>query len=150
MDKKKTIEYIVIGACVVGLIAILPKYIGRGKKKTKPKKPAAVSVDKILAPETAKPTEADEDIIAKQEEFASRPWGRDPFFFAKTKKLYKGESFALKGISLGPKRKGFAFINDEVLSVGEEIEGYTILEIQRTRVLLKKGGDSFYLSMPEE
>ncbi|MDD5654841.1 MAG: hypothetical protein PHR91_04280, partial [Candidatus Omnitrophica bacterium] len=86
-----------------------------------------------------------------QKEYAAKPWGRDPFLRVKTVEAgSRTSSLELKGISIGSDKKGFALINQEIVRVGDKIEGCEVLNIEKNRVLLQKGGQSFYLKLPEE
>jgi len=122
-----------------------------GKKKKKASAPAAKAVEKIvIVDETEIPLPSDEDLVKLQEKSDQREWGRNPFLLAKAKKVYKAEVVVLKGVSLGKEGKNFAFINDQIVSIGDKVKEHTVIEIHKDKVLLKKGNDSFYLGLPEQ
>ena len=86
-----------------------------------------------------------------QKEHAAKPWGRDPFVRLKTLEAgSRTSSLELKGISIGMDKKGFALINQEIVRVGDKIEGCDVLSVEKNRVLLQKNGQKFYLKLPEE
>jgi len=147
VDKKK-IEIIITGLLVVVLGVLV---IVNTKKRGSPKKRPVQGEPAILATSTGiKSVKADKDTIALQRERTKLAWGRDPFFFTRPKKIYKGTTLLLKGISLGKDKTVFALINDQIVTTGDAVEGYKVLEIQKDKVLLRKGSDSFYLAMPKE
>lgn len=89
-------------------------------------------------------------------------WRRDPF--RKEKESFSGlslhkvvESFLTKApapmyltaISQNGARS-YALINDQILSVGEKINGYKIVEIGAAKVVLRKNEHSFTLTLPDE
>jgi hypothetical protein len=92
----------------------------------------------------------DENDLALQKERMKLEWGRDPFSRLRTAKDYQRASLELKGISLGKNKNGFAFINSEIVKKGDTIGEYEVTEIQRNRVMLRKGQQSFYLVLPRE
>jgi hypothetical protein len=67
-----------------------------------------------------------------------------------SKDIYTGSNLMLKGVSIGKGRKSYAFINDEIVSVGDIIYGYKVTEVEKNKVLLQRGPESFYLVLPEE
>lgn len=46
--------------------------------------------------------------------------------------------------------EAYALINDDILSVGESIQGYRVVEIRAAEVVLKKNDATFTLTLPEE
>ena len=94
-----------------------------------------------------------ETMIKSQKERAETlAWGRDPFQYIETNldQSYRTDALVLGGISLGRDKPGFAFINNEIVKVGDSIGGYEVVKIQKDKVLLKRGSQIFYLIMPED
>jgi hypothetical protein len=162
MDKK-IMEIVATLALVAVLAVVLISNLG--KKKPRPVKPpspmqvseTAPAAVPYNAPGSMGQTQAGEIPVlgeAKsklQKERASKPWGRDPFVRVKTLEAgSRTSSLELKGISIGQDKKGFALINQEIVRVGDKIEGCEVLSIEKNRVLLQKGGQNFYLKLPEE
>lgn len=85
-----------------------------------------------------------------QKKRAQQPWGRDPFSRVSQKGIYKDVGFELKGVSVAKDKQAYAFINEQIVTVGDSIADYEVAEIQRNKVLLKKEDESFYLVLPEE
>jgi len=71
-------------------------------------------------------------------------WGRDPFLRGATTGELSGLS--LSGI-LWSERSPIAIINGQMVRVGEEIEGYRILEISQNHVAVSDGVDTIRLSL---
>ncbi len=80
-------------------------------------------------------------------------WGRDPFFDPslvvkkkKTRKVKKTVSLNLKAISMA-ESGSVAMINDLILTVGDQVSGYTVVRIDPKTVELKKEGKSRILKL---
>lgn len=158
MNKEK-VQLAVIAVGIVIFIAL-----SAGSLKKKPAKgqaqkssPVGVSLPAASSGKTdsqsAPPppvSSADESDLALQKERMKLEWGRDPFSSLRTAKDYQRASLELKGISLGKNKNGFAFINSEIVKIGDTIGEYEVTEIQRDKVLLRKGQQSFYLVLPRE
>ncbi len=148
MDRKKKEIFITVILGVILLIAISMNL--KRLKSTKKTTETPLSIEKPATEVSSKSIKANADVIALQKQRANLVWGRDPFFFTQAKKVYTGQKLFLKGISLGKDGKGYVFVNDQILTVGDVVGGYKVMEIKKDRVLLKKGSDTFYLGLPEE
>ena len=149
MDKKK--REIIITLILVAILVVV--VLSRLRKKPSLDRIAKLASSRTENPSSslpAKPVKANKDIIDSQIKRTKLPWGRDPFSLANSKKVHKGRDLSLKGVSLDENGKGYAFINDEIVTVGDTISGYKVIEVKRDKVLLRKGEGSFYLGMPEE
>lgn len=97
------------------------------------------------------------DIIQdKEKEEAQRkrmalPWSRDPFM-AQGKLAKKGpsrpEALALSGI-IWDEKKPAAIINDNIVSVGDEIQGKKVIKIEKNKVILQEDGEEYILRLEE-
>ncbi len=153
MSKKDLTQ---IGVIVVGVIFLAVSVMGNLKKK--PKKAPAAPVAGISQPSDVlvktdpnnKGALSDDKKIKSQADRANMEWGRDPFS-ASLDKEYQISELKLQGISVGKDVKsGYAFINDEIVAKGEKVGAYEVVDIQKDKVLLKKGAQSFYLTFPAE
>lgn len=97
-----------------------------------------------------------------QVSFPVSEWRRDPF----RRQVERMTSFNLNKVVetiLVPKlgnlhltaisqngNKSYALINDQILTLGEVMNGFKIVDIQATQVILKKNDFSFTLTLPEE
>jgi type II secretory pathway component PulC len=94
--------------------------------------------------------------------FPSYDWRRDPFRKNLIEKVVVhtipsapsdyapgNAHLHLTAISLSGARS-YALINDQILSVGESVNGYKVTEIQSAKVVLNKNGYSFTLTLPED
>ena len=79
-------------------------------------------------------------------------WGRDPFEYVEEEQVQGDRTniLELKGISVAKDKTALAFVNDEIVKVGDNIGGYTILRIENDKVLLQKGNQNFYLTLSQE
>lgn len=143
MKNKKVIALIVLGiGAVVSLIygvTAPPKRSGR--VDTKPG-PAPHPADNQAAYEPA------EKIIptkrrAKHTEFDS--WSENPFI---PKKAKIAEKLALGGIMWSEKDPK-AVIGSEMVSRGDVVGGYKVVEIKKDRVILKDGAEEIILKLQE-
>ena len=149
MDKQKK-QLIIVGILVIVLI-----FAGLSSFKKKPagKTPVQIEPASQAAPEppaAAIPGAAvrpDGKKINAQLERTKLPWGRDPFA-APAQKEYQIGELQLKGISFDKKMGGFAYINNDIVKKGDPVGNYEVVEIEKDRVLLKKGNQSFYLVFP--
>jgi len=154
MDKKK-IELIITGVLIIIFIFVLANSFKRKRPppaKVKPLPPEETEEIPIL-PLPKKEVgyrPASHEALALQKERAKLDWGVDPFYHPIKKELTSGLRLVLKGVSIGKGRRNFAFINDEIVGEGEKILGYEVVEVERDKVLLRKGKEEFYLVLPEE
>lgn len=145
MNKKFLVIASILIIILIGII-IIPQMKPREKAEVKPM-PFLKEVPKI---ENALPKPAvDVKRIKSREERMKLPWGRD-IFSTDLEKEYQISELQLKGISLGKDKTSFAFINDEIVKVGDRIGDYQVIEIEQKRVLIRKGNQSFYLTFPTQ
>ena len=153
MDKKR-IELIITVALIVIFIFVLAVNLKPKKPKQKLPPSPKVSEKERSVPIPKKKIEkilrASPQEIEKQKNRAQLSWGRDPFFssFLVKKEVPKTTPLHLKGITIGKDKKGYAFINDEIVTIGDTIEGYQVIEIQKNKVILKRDNELFYLTLP--
>lgn len=153
MDKQK--QQLIITAAL-GLVLVVVAVVNLKPKK---KRPAPVisqeaSATSVVVPEAVTPAaqgtvSASPKDLEDQAKRAQLDWGLDPFYHAVKTEIYQSSSFVLKGVSLG-KDKGYVFVNDQILTIGDTIAGYKVVEVQKNKVLLSKGNEKFYLVLPEE
>jgi len=153
MDRKK-IEIIITGVLVVVLVVMIAGNLKPKRKKRPPSKPSKVKQETLallsLPKGVKRAPKASSKELEKQRKRASLEWGIDPFYHSLKREVYKSSMLVLKGISVGKDKRGYAFINDEIVTVGDEIAGYKVVKVEKDKVLLKRGGESFYLALPEE
>ncbi len=157
MEKKEKIE---VGVTIIGVVALIAILAGSfGKKPEKnavsisssealtagPKKSSASALQQAAAAITA-----DSSTISLQKERENVPWGRDPFSASKISREYQRADLELKGISFGADKSGFAFINNEIVKSGDKVGDYEVVAIEKDKILLKRGAQSFYLALPKE
>jgi hypothetical protein len=148
------------------LLAIIASYAVYDLATAKPR--PAKSVAETAAQATGAQTEAVSAIVAAiaqpavQMSLLVSDWRRDPF----RKQAEKMTAYNLNKVVetlLVPKlgnlhltaisksgNKSYALINDQILTQGEVMNGYKIVDIQATQVILKKNDFSFTLTLPEE
>ena len=79
---------------------------------------------------------------AQREYAATLTWRRDPFTRGGSAAGVRG--LTLSGILWDP-QKPIAILNDQMVSVGDEVEEYQVLEIRPDRVLLTDGTETIQL-----
>lgn len=163
---KEKVQLIVIAAGILILLSIiagnLKKKPAKGQSSdNKPVRPAPVrkggvqeTVPNAGIAADAKATPATQAVndeeLSLQKERAKLNWGRDPFAAAKISKEFRQANLELKGISFGKDKKGFAFINNEIVKKGDIMGEYEVLEVEKRKVLLRKAEQTFYLTLPQE
>ncbi|MFC1674541.1 hypothetical protein ACFL1K_01410 [Candidatus Omnitrophota bacterium] len=144
MDKKR-IEILITS--VLGVIFILAwaRTIGmiRRRARPAPQPSAAVSVP-VGAVEGSLAVSAVDTVKAAEQEVKGLNWMRCPF----SGKIYASETdsldLKLSGIvwdELNPQ----ALINARIVGVGDQIGGYSVVEIQQNKVILNDGKDNLIL-----
>lgn len=152
---KQQKELIATGVLLVSLfiviaISLKPK---KSRRKSIPEiKKSEIKVEPLVLPpkEGKIRSPVPGDYAVAQKERTMLKWGIDPFYHLMKKEILQSSMLVLKGISIGEGKRGYAFINDEIVSLGDIIADYKVMEVQKNRVLLKKGTESFYLVLPEE
>jgi len=145
-------EHIQIGVIALGVL-VLP-FVIMPLLKTPEKKPAGPGPLIVsVSTEAASPMPASAGINVKTAGLQSKrwdlPWGRDPFM-AISDSVGKLNEFELKGISFARDKKGYAFINDQITAVGDSIGEYEVALIEKDRVMLKRGAQTFFLTFTEQ
>ncbi len=155
MDKQKT-QILVTALLVPVLIFFLIKNLAPKKKPEKKLKPAAVEQPALPAVEGSAQGQvpgssiADASDLGFQQVRAKMEWGRDPFSRVAGKEMFTSATLELNGISFARNKKSYVMINGEILTVGDMIFDYTVAEINKDRVLITRGDESFYLALPQE
>ncbi|MFH1577961.1 MAG: hypothetical protein ABIC18_02695 [Candidatus Omnitrophota bacterium] len=147
-------KFVIIAVLAVILIALVFNNLKRAAGKRTKKSPQIQGETVAPSVSVKAAYSADKKTINLQKERAeSLAWGRDPFRYVESDDKnadYQASALVLKGISLGKNKNSFAFINNEITEIGDIVAGYEVLSIERDKVLLKKGQQSFYLVMPQE
>jgi hypothetical protein len=145
-------EHIQIGVIAIGLLAI-PFFIMANFKKPEKKPeasgPLTITVSTDVPAAMPAGGSMNDKTAGLQSERWGMPWGRDPFM-AISDSVGKLNEFQLKGISFSKNKKGYAFINDQITAVGETIGEYEVALIEKDRVMLKRGAQTFYLTFTEQ
>lgn len=149
--KKEQIQLSVIGVGLVLMAFFLVKNLNPpAKRQAAADAPAAAAapVDAVVLPAPVNSRVRDK-ISALQLKRAESAWGRDPFWSVSdsTGKLNELE---LKGISFSNNKKGYAFINDQIVSAGDTLAGYAVTRIEKDRVMLTRGAQTFFLTFSDK
>jgi hypothetical protein len=141
MNNKKLIILIVLGVLAVlsivhGLIKSNQQTLKLPEKSANSDLKSTAILDEITASSSKPPVKS-----------AYSSWGRNPFALAGEKGASL-EDLRLEGI-LSDSNKFSAIINDRVVTIGEEIEGNTIVAIKADRVILSDGKKEFELKLSQ-
>lgn len=151
MDKQKK-QLIIVGVLILVFIfsllnSLKKKPATKGGVQVEPAAGGGVPQPAATQQAVSAPTKPSEKKLNEQFERAKLAWGRDPFA-APSEKEYQIGELQLKGISFDKKNGGYAFINSDIVKKGDIVGDYEVVEIEKDRVLLKKGNQSFYLVFP--
>jgi len=155
-------EYGVIGLGVVILLVIAPMNFrkilkpkgGHPSQETPPQiglirsgigsdSPGQVSLAAMPA--------LDEALVQRQQGILKEPWGRDPFVGSKARLARTGTSqLILRGISVPDKGKAMAILGEQIVQEGDQVEDYTVKQIEPGQVILERLGREFILRREEE
>lgn len=126
------------------------------------KKPVASDKKKESPPNAASTSVAATITSARQPLPIYPQWKRDPFAgrfesslrmnvgkMIETMLMPKMANFELTAISRSG-RQSFAVINDEIVGIGESVNGFRVIEILNNAVVLKKNDYSFTITLPDE
>ncbi len=153
---KEKIQLIVTAAGIIILIFLIAGSLKKkpAKGQTSKTKPVQETVPKtgVAAPDRASPTTpaVNDEELSLQKERAKLDWGKDPFTAVQIGKEFRGVNLELKGISFGKDKRGFAFINNEIVKEGDIIGDCEVIKIEKDKALLRKSGQTFYLTLPQE
>jgi hypothetical protein len=136
MNKKK-IELTITGVGIVFLIFIaishMPKHNNNPISGSKPFSGSGAAITSFASDEPR--TTSDEK------------WKRDPFLLDTSNVKEQGmEGLNLNGI-VADKENPYAIINDDVVKLGDRINGMTIIEINEKRVVLEQDGQRHTLEL---
>jgi hypothetical protein len=151
---KEQKQLIIIGFLLIIFLAVLINAIASANKKKLPAPAPAPAVEVPSAEEPAlgsakgQAIQAEGVSSAAKKASADETWGRDPFGDT-TKHEIAVFEFKLQGITYA-NGTGFAFINNDIVKKGDRLGDYTVAEIYKDKVLLKKGEQEQYLRFPEE
>lgn len=137
---KEKIQLIVTG--ILGIVLVLMSARTFEQMRSKKSQRSAPSV--VVQPVAADPSAPVYAALA--EEAAKLSVERDPFFPVPK---VAASSIVLNGI-LWDENKPTAIINNEIVQVGQSVNGKVIVGIRKDRVILSDGSKEFELKMYEE
>jgi hypothetical protein len=136
VDNKKKIELTITGIGIVVLIFLIAGHM------TKPKVNRHVAkTEPDLALEAAKmaTSEAGPGDDVK--------WGRDPFYMDTSNAKEQGiEDIVLNGV-VSDKQNPYAIINNDIVKLGDKVNGMTVIEINEKNVVLDENGQRHTLEL---
>ena len=151
MDKQRK-EALIAAALVALFVLSLARHLFFEKKK-----PSAMT---RAAAATVSPTDTVGNLAAltalrqnfrllsSQEGVWREGWGRDPFFQQQSAALGTLGSIVLSGIVYDQKMP-IVMVNEQVLTVGDQIQGYTVKQIKPSSVIFTANGQDFEVRLFE-
>lgn len=135
---------------IIATLALVVVFVIAGANAVKAVKKKGLKQTPIVAASTAGVNSTISAISRQEKEEASggKPlkWGRDPF----SGRVYAGGQeeggLNLVGIMFD-KNNPAAIINDEIVEVGDKVNGNKIIEITKDRVILNDGGRNIELKL---
>jgi type II secretory pathway component PulC len=136
-DNKKKIELTITGISVIILIFLIMNHISKPKaNKSMPNiEPYSTSESGFEITNNEQRTTNDER------------WGRDPFLLDASNVKEQGmEDLVLNGI-VSDRDNPYAIINNDVVKLGNKVNGMTIIEINEKNVVLEQDGQKHTLEL---
>ncbi|PIW68467.1 MAG: hypothetical protein COW10_02425 [Candidatus Omnitrophica bacterium CG12_big_fil_rev_8_21_14_0_65_42_8] len=136
-DNKKKIELTITGISVIILIFLIANHMPKSKDNK--------SVSKV---EPYPTSEAGFEVMNNERRAASdENWGRDPFLLdtSNVKEQVLGD-MTLNGI-VADRESPYAIINNDVVKLGDKVNGMTIIEINENNVVLDENGQRHTLEL---
>jgi hypothetical protein len=132
LDTKKKTELAITGIGIIVLIFLLMSYL----PKSKDNKPASASRVTEVSFTSLEPGASD-----------TKTWGRDPFILdaANAKEQVMGD-MTLNGIA-ADKENPYAIINNNIVKLGDRVNGMTVIEINEKNVVLDEKGQRHTLEL---
>ena len=145
--KKSQQQLAMLVGLVVVMVVIYAKPFGRRRPSTARQvaAEAVASASAADAPRSSVPVSSEaaaQGRQAQREYAAMLTWRRDPFTRGGSAAGVRG--LTLSGILWDP-QKPIAILNDQMVSVGDELDDYQVLEIRPDRVLLSDGTETIQL-----
>lgn len=150
-------EKVLLGVAGIILLFFLVDRLvcGSGSKRNADKLAPQIQEEVAKIPDTAVPSPK---LISKQKsieiKFPISNWGRDPFLGLPQEAREdtisaKGPYLSFKAISW---KDGVAYvlINDIIMKEGEEKNGIQLLQVKKDRIVCRKGGKVFTLTLGEK
>ena len=152
MNKKNKELILAVGLIFVFIFVVIDGF--KSKKGKNPKKVEAKlnredknneKKEKVM-PVVVKKTIgiASKENIESQLQRNTLDWGKDPFYNRNKGTFSFTPVVVLTGISIGKDKKGLAMIDGEIVTVGDFVGEYRIVEIEKGKVGIEKDGEIFY------
>lgn len=135
-DNKKKIELTITGISIIILIFLIANHMPKSKdnKSVSKAEPYPTSEVTILA-------------VSEVGSDSSVKWGRDPFLLDTSNVKEHGmEDLVLNGI-VSDRDNPYAIINNDVVKLGDKVNGMTIIEINEKNVVLEQDGQKHTLEL---
>ncbi len=137
LDNKKKIELAITGISIIVLIFLAISQVSNSKKRSRPF-PAN------------KPFSTSPAIISVAGEVGSGDnvkWGRDPFFMDLNNLIEQNMGdLTLNGI-VSDKDNPYAIVNNDIVKLGDKINGMVVIEINEKNVVLEENGQKHTLEL---
>ena len=138
-NTKKKIELTITGIGIIALIFLLMSYLpkSKGNKLVSASRVTGVSFTSFQPRASSLELEAS----------GSESWGRDPFLLdtPNVKEQVLGD-MTLNGI-VADKQSPYAIINNDIVKLGDKVNGMTVIEINEKNVVLDEKGQRHTLEL---
>ena len=138
-NTKKKIELTITGIGIIALIFLLMSYLpkSKGNKLVSASRVTGVSFTSFQPRASSLELEAS----------GSASWGRDPFLLdtPNVKEQVLGD-MTLNGI-VADKQSPYAIINNDIVKLGDKVNGMTVIEINEKNVVLDENGQRHTLEL---
>ena len=143
MEKKDKIQLGITGVLVIFLLFFLIRTFAKGKPPASGGGPPAVKAKEFVADQSVKGPGL---YTRLEQEIKEIDFNRDPFSRQSVSDLEESQGLFLSGI-LWDEVNPAAIINDQIITVGGEINGKKIVEIRKNKVILEADGQTTELGL---
>lgn len=135
-DVKQRIELTITGIGIIIFIFLIISYMPKSRDKRVVLKIEPYSASKVAMA-----------AASEVKSWGNTRWGRDPFLLDASNVKEQGmEDLSLNGI-VSDMENPYAIINNEVIKLGDTVNGMTVIEINEKSVVLEQDGQKHTLEL---
>jgi len=137
LDNKKKIELAITGISIIVLIFLVIIQVSNSRERSRP-----FPANKLFSTSPA--------IISVAGEVGSGDnvkWGRDPFFMDSNNAIEQDMGDLILNGTVSDKNNPYAIVNNDIVKLGDKINGMVVIEINEKNVVLEQNGQKHTLEL---